>query len=81
MCPFQDSIVFFFDNIIAYVFSLYDVSIHQSERSSLKVVCSDMTHTMFSTVSRSLLEKDRLIFALLLALEIEDSNGLCGIIC
>ena len=39
------------------------------------MVCSDMTYSMFSTVSRSLLEKDRAIFALLMALEIEDSNG------
>jgi len=39
-----------------------------------------MTYSMFSTVSRSLLEKDRLIFALLMALEIEDSNGMFHVI-
>lgn len=53
--------------------SLYDKNIEQSERSSLKVVCSQMTYNIYLTISQSLLEDDRQIFAILTALEVEDS--------
>ncbi|CAK8694917.1 unnamed protein product [Clavelina lepadiformis] len=55
--------------------SLYDENIHQSERSALKVVCSEMTYNIYFTICQSLFEQDRLLFALLLALEVEDSNA------
>ncbi|XP_077973667.1 uncharacterized protein LOC120348568 isoform X2 [Styela clava] len=54
---------------------LYDENIRQSERSSLKAVCNQMTYNIFSTISKSLLEKDRHIFSLMTALEVEDSLG------
>ena len=55
--------------------SLYDANIHQSERSTLKVVCNEMTYNIFVAICQGLLEQDKMIFALLLALEIEDSHG------
>nr|CAB3238692.1 dynein heavy chain 8, axonemal-like [Phallusia mammillata] len=54
---------------------LYDKSIHQSERSALKVICSEMTFSIFFTLCQGLLERDRYLFALLMAIEIEDSLG------
>jgi len=58
-----------------FFFSFYDKSIDQSERSPLKVICSEMTYDIFFTVCQALLERDRFLFVLLMALEIEDSHG------
>ncbi|XP_069461306.1 uncharacterized protein [Ambystoma mexicanum] len=54
---------------------LYDMSVAHSERSSVKGVISCLTHNIFSYVTKSLLEKDRLVYALLIAFEVEDSLG------
>ncbi|XP_029452717.1 dynein gamma chain, flagellar outer arm-like [Rhinatrema bivittatum] len=54
---------------------LFDMSITHSERSSVKGVIGRLTGNVFSYVTKSLLEKDRLVYALLVAFEVEHSRG------
>ncbi|XP_073445808.1 uncharacterized protein [Dendrobates tinctorius] len=54
---------------------LFDASVAHSERYSLKGIVASVTSNIFSFISRSLLDKDRLVYALLLAFEVQDSLG------
>ncbi|KAG8582082.1 hypothetical protein GDO81_007910 [Engystomops pustulosus] len=54
---------------------LYDVSVAHSERYSLKGIVACVTSNIFSYISQSLLEKDRMLYALLVAFEVEESLG------
>ncbi|KAJ1151043.1 hypothetical protein NDU88_003830 [Pleurodeles waltl] len=54
---------------------LFDLSVAHSERSSVKGVLACLTHNIFSYVTKSLLEKDRLVYALLVTFEVEESLG------
>ncbi|XP_078503742.1 dynein axonemal heavy chain 5-like [Lissotriton helveticus] len=54
---------------------LFDASVAHSERSSVKGVLSCLTRNIFSYVTKSLLEKDRLVYALLVTFEVEESLG------
>ncbi|XP_077137822.1 dynein axonemal heavy chain 5-like [Ranitomeya variabilis] len=54
---------------------LFDASVAHSERYSLKGIVACVTSNIFSYISRSLLDKDRLVYALLLAFEVQDSLG------
>ncbi|KAL5010133.1 hypothetical protein ScPMuIL_012438 [Solemya velum] len=58
--------------------SMYDAAISHSERSAVKAVIEKVTYSAYSTTARALLERDRQIYALLLALEVEDSHGSVG---
>ncbi|XP_035829673.1 dynein heavy chain 5, axonemal isoform X2 [Aplysia californica] len=58
--------------------SLYQAAIAHSERSAVKAVIDRLTYSAFTTMARGLLERDRFIFALLLAIEVEDSQGNVG---
>ncbi|XP_071801693.1 uncharacterized protein [Asterias amurensis] len=57
---------------------VYDASIKHSERAAVKAVVERLTYNAFQGTARSLLEKDRMIHALLLAMEVEDSLGNVG---
>ncbi|XP_073531710.1 dynein axonemal heavy chain 5-like [Phyllobates terribilis] len=54
---------------------LFDASVAHSERYSLKGIVACVTSNIFSYISRSLLDKDRLVYALLLTFEVHDSLG------
>ena len=54
---------------------MYDTYIKQSDRSPMKIIVKEMTRSISSMVRDSLMEMDRPIFLMLLALEIEDLNG------
>nr|XP_014351636.1 PREDICTED: dynein heavy chain 8, axonemal-like [Latimeria chalumnae] len=49
---------------------LFDISVAHSERSSVKQVIAGLTQNIFSHVSKFLLEKDRMVYTLLVAFEI-----------
>ncbi|KAK3577475.1 hypothetical protein CHS0354_032326 [Potamilus streckersoni] len=53
---------------------LFEGAIAHSERIPPKQVLEKVTSTAYNYTARSLLERDRFIFALLLAIEVEDSN-------
>ncbi|XP_059166583.1 dynein axonemal heavy chain 8-like [Physella acuta] len=55
--------------------SLYLAAIAHSERSAMKAVIDRLTYSAFSTTARGILERDRQVYALLLAIEVEDSLG------
>ncbi|CAL1527205.1 unnamed protein product [Lymnaea stagnalis] len=57
---------------------LYQSAIAHSERSAMKAVIDRLTFSAFTTMARGLLERDRVVFALLLAIEVEDSQGNLG---
>ncbi|XP_071954985.1 uncharacterized protein [Antedon mediterranea] len=57
---------------------VYDASIKHSERAAVKAVVERLTYSACMTLSRSLLEKDRNIHLVLLAMEVEDSVGNLG---
>ncbi|ESO89151.1 hypothetical protein LOTGIDRAFT_229063 [Lottia gigantea] len=58
--------------------SLYEGAISHSERSAIKAVIEKITSSSFFSTARGLLEKDRQIYALLLAIEVEESHGHVG---
>ncbi|KAK6187606.1 hypothetical protein SNE40_005595 [Patella caerulea] len=58
--------------------SQYEAAISHSERSAVKAVIEKITNSAFFTTARGLLERDRQIYALLLAIEIEESHGHVG---
>ncbi|XP_055889444.1 dynein axonemal heavy chain 8-like isoform X3 [Biomphalaria glabrata] len=58
--------------------TVYQTAIAHSERSSMKAVIDRLTYSSFLTAARGLLERDRVVFALLLAIEVEDSLGNVG---
>ncbi|BFZ10055.1 hypothetical protein BsWGS_13094 [Bradybaena similaris] len=59
--------------------SIYKASIAHSERSSVKAVIDRLTYSAFLLAARGLLDKDRFLYALLLAIEVEDSQGNVGL--
>ncbi|KAM9316607.1 uncharacterized protein PAF06_007656 [Gastrophryne carolinensis] len=64
-----------YDTSCKQLLQLFDVSIAHSERYSLKGIVAYLTSNIFSYIARSLLEKDRLVYALLTAFEVEQSLG------
>ncbi|XP_071504103.1 dynein axonemal heavy chain 5-like [Diadema antillarum] len=57
----------------------YDISIKHSERSAaVKAVVERLTYNAFQTSARSLMERDKHIYAVFLAMEVEDSLGNVG---
>ncbi|KAK6987321.1 dynein heavy chain 5 axonemal, partial [Biomphalaria glabrata] len=58
--------------------TVYQTAIAHSERSSMKAVIDRLTYSSFLTAARGLLERDKVVFALLLAIEVEDSLGNVG---
>uniref|UniRef100_A0A8C5PRN0 Uncharacterized protein n=1 Tax=Leptobrachium leishanense TaxID=445787 RepID=A0A8C5PRN0_9ANUR len=54
---------------------LYDLSIEHSERYSIKGIVNCVTGNLFSYISRTLLEKDIMVYSLLVAFEVEHSLG------
>ncbi|KAM8953036.1 dynein axonemal heavy chain 5-like [Pelodytes ibericus] len=64
-----------YDTSFNQLVGLFDLSIAHSERYPIKGVVSCVTNNIFSYISQSLLEKDRLVYALLLAFEVENSLG------
>ncbi|CAH2249077.1 dynein gamma chain, flagellar outer arm-like [Pelobates cultripes] len=64
-----------YDTSFSQLIALYNLSIAHSERYSIKGVVNCVTGNIFSYISRSLLEKDRMVYALLVAFEVESSLG------
>nr|DBA26446.1 TPA: hypothetical protein GDO54_010703 [Pyxicephalus adspersus] len=64
-----------YDTSYKQLLELFDVSVAHSERYSLKGVVACLTGHIFSYISKSLLERDRMVYALLIALEVEQSLG------
>ncbi|XP_075124385.1 uncharacterized protein LOC142197756 [Leptodactylus fuscus] len=62
-----------YDTSYKNLMHLYDVSVAHSERYSLKGIVSCVTSNIFFYISRSLLEKDRMVYALFVAFEVEES--------
>lgn len=56
--------------------SLYDAAIAHSDRASVRAVLDRLTLAAFTTTVRGLMERDRTLYQLLLALEVCD-NALC----
>ncbi|XP_053397319.1 dynein axonemal heavy chain 5-like isoform X6 [Mercenaria mercenaria] len=57
---------------------IYDAAISHSERSAIKAVLEKVTSSAYYYTARGLFERDRFIFALLLAIEVEDSLDRLG---
>ncbi|KAM4043310.1 dynein axonemal heavy chain 5-like isoform 1-T1 [Anomaloglossus baeobatrachus] len=64
-----------YDTSYKQLLQLFDRSVAHSERYSLKGIVGSVTSNIYSYISRSLLDKDRMVYALLLAFEVEDSLG------
>ncbi|XP_031757885.1 dynein gamma chain, flagellar outer arm isoform X2 [Xenopus tropicalis] len=64
-----------YDFSFSQLMALYDISVAHSERYSIKGVIACVTSNIFSYISKSLLEKDRMVYALLVAFEVESSLG------
>ncbi|XP_077343463.1 dynein axonemal heavy chain 5-like [Lithobates pipiens] len=64
-----------YDTSYKQLLELFDVSVAHSERYSLKGVVAYLTSNIFSYISKSLLERDRMVYALLTAFEVEQSLG------
>ncbi|XP_041355189.1 dynein gamma chain, flagellar outer arm-like isoform X3 [Gigantopelta aegis] len=58
--------------------ALFLSAVSHSERSAVKAVIEKLTYSAYTTFARSLLERDRLIYALLLAIEVEESQNRVG---
>ncbi|XP_063775387.1 uncharacterized protein LOC134910927 [Pseudophryne corroboree] len=67
-----------YDTSYKQLLELFNVSVAHSERYSLKGVVSCVTSNIFSYIARSLLEEDRMVYTLLVALEVEESLGRIG---
>lgn len=63
---------------LAQFLVVFDAAIKHSERTAVKAVVERLTQSSFYTTARALFERDRLLFALLCALEVEDSSGRVG---
>ncbi|XP_053567991.1 uncharacterized protein LOC128657631 [Bombina bombina] len=64
-----------YDTSFSQLMGLFDLSVAHSERYSIRGVVTCVTSNIFSYVSRSLLEKDRIVYALLVSFEVEHSLG------
>ncbi|XP_018425845.1 PREDICTED: dynein heavy chain 5, axonemal-like [Nanorana parkeri] len=67
-----------YDTSYKQLLELFDVSVAHSERYSLKGVVAYLTSNIFSYISKSLLERDRMVYALLTAFE---SKKIQAVIC
>ncbi|KAI8520697.1 hypothetical protein Bbelb_004510 [Branchiostoma belcheri] len=63
-----------FDQFLA----VFDAAIKHSERASTDTVVDRLTYSAYMTTARSLFERDKLLFALLVSMELEDSEGRLG---
>ena len=54
--------------------ALYDAAIAHSDRASVRAVLERLTHTAFTATARSLMERDRTLYQLLLALEVSNNR-------
>lgn len=54
--------------------SVYEAAISHSDRSAVKVLIDKLTHSAYTTTARSLQERDRPLYALLLAIEVRSSK-------
>ncbi|XP_052089132.1 uncharacterized protein LOC127725852 isoform X10 [Mytilus californianus] len=59
--------------------TLFDYAITQSEPSQDQAMIDKITYTTHNFVARGLMERDRHLFSLLLAIEVEDSLGNVGV--
>ncbi|XP_068137634.1 dynein axonemal heavy chain 5-like isoform X2 [Hyperolius riggenbachi] len=64
-----------YDTSYKQLLEVFDISVAHSERYSLKGVVAHLTSNIFSYISRSLLERDRMVYALLTVFEVEESHG------
>ncbi|KAM4694307.1 uncharacterized protein O3C94_004765 [Discoglossus pictus] len=64
-----------YDTSFSQLVEVFDLSIAHSERYSIRGVVTLVTSNIFSYISRSLLEKDRMVYALLVAFEVEQTLG------
>ncbi|KAM4771050.1 dynein axonemal heavy chain 5-like [Rhinophrynus dorsalis] len=64
-----------YDTSFSQLVELYDLSVAHSERYSIKGVVASVTSNIFSYISRSLLDEDKMVYALLVAFEVESSLG------
>ncbi|XP_076466964.1 uncharacterized protein LOC143298129 [Babylonia areolata] len=58
--------------------ALYEAAISHSDRSAVKALIDKLTFSAFSASVRSLFERDRSVYTLLLAIEVEESQGNLG---
>ncbi|XP_066278010.1 uncharacterized protein [Branchiostoma lanceolatum] len=63
-----------FDQFLA----VFDAAIKHSERASTDTVVDRLTYSAYMTTARSLFERDKMLFALLVSMELEDSEGRLG---
>ncbi|CAG5121560.1 unnamed protein product, partial [Candidula unifasciata] len=59
--------------------SMFKTAIVHSERSSVKAVIDTLTYSAFLMAARGFLDKDRFFYTLLLAIEVDDSQGNVGV--
>ncbi|XP_025098007.1 LOW QUALITY PROTEIN: dynein gamma chain, flagellar outer arm-like [Pomacea canaliculata] len=57
---------------------LFKAAISHSDRLAVKALIDKLTFSAYTTTARSLLERDRLLYSLLLAIEVEDSLNNLG---
>lgn len=63
---------------LAQFLTVFDAAIKHSERTAVKAVVERLTQSAFYTAARALFERDRPLFSLLCAIEVEDSSGRVG---
>lgn len=63
---------------LAQFLIVFDAAIKHSERTAVKAVVERLTQSAFYTSARALFERDRPLFSLLCAVEVEDSSGRVG---
>ena len=54
--------------------ALFEAAISHSDRSAVKALIDKLTHSAFSATVRCLFERDRLVYSLLLAIEVSASS-------
>lgn len=58
--------------------SIFEAAISHSDRSAVKALIDKLTYSAYTTTARSLMERDRLVYSLLLAIEVEESQKNIG---
>ncbi|XP_070190368.1 uncharacterized protein [Littorina saxatilis] len=58
--------------------ALFEAGISHSDRSAVKALIDKLTYSAFCATVRSMFERDRLVYSLLLATEVEESQGNLG---
>ena len=59
--------------------TLFEAAISHSDRSAVKALIDKLTHSAFSATVRSVFERDRLVYSLLLAIEVRLTADSCWI--